>query len=65
MQRVLSLFTKRKQSTQRVDDMASDQARFALELRLNKMLAQHATQPSPQRQAFAALSNPIQTPTII
>lgn len=64
MQRVLNLFKKRKQSTQRVDDMADGMARAALDQRLNRMLALHATQPLPSQRHFAPLSNPIQIPPI-
>ena len=60
MQKVISLFTRRKVSTQRVDDMASNAARIALEQRLNRMVAAHAALPEPQRKTFAPLSNPIQ-----
>jgi hypothetical protein len=47
-----------KQSTQRVDDMASGQARSALDQRLNRMLTQHASQPAPQVRHFETLTDP-------
>ena len=60
MQKVLNLIMKRKVSTQPVDDMADNQARIALETRLNRMLALHASQPVQSPRGFAPLSNPIQ-----
>jgi hypothetical protein len=60
MQRVLRLMMTRKQSTKRVDDMADGMARAALDQRLHRMLALHASQPAPQHRHFALLSNPIQ-----
>jgi hypothetical protein len=62
MHKVLNLLRPRKQSTKRVDAMASGQARAALDQRLHRMLAQHALLPVPQPQQFKSLSNPVQTP---
>jgi hypothetical protein len=62
MQNVINLFFKRKQSTKRVDDMASSISCNALDQRLSRMLAFHATQPMPQSQCFAPLSNVNQNP---
>jgi hypothetical protein len=62
MQKVLNLIMKRKVSTKRVDDMADARARMALDKRLNRMLAAHATQPVAAPRHFEPLSNPIQKP---
>jgi hypothetical protein len=59
----MKLFMKRKVSTQRVDDMASNQAVAALDRRVNTMLMRSATNPIPQPRHFEALSNPIQKPS--
>jgi hypothetical protein len=55
MQRILNLLLKRKQSTQRVDDMPSGAARAALDQRLNRLLASHANQPVQVARQFAPL----------
>jgi hypothetical protein len=64
MQQFLNRFLTRKMSTKRVDDMPSNQAVSALDKRVNRMMALHATQPVPQRLQFQSLSNPIQNQPI-
>ncbi len=60
MNKILNLISRRKLSTKRVDDMPDAMARTALDQRLHRMLALHASQPAPQQRHFAPLSNPIQ-----
>jgi hypothetical protein len=60
MQKVISLFIKPKISTQRVDDLASNAARVALDERVNRMLSAHALLPVQARTVNPPLSNPIQ-----
>jgi hypothetical protein len=55
MKTILALLNRNKISTQRVDDLASQSARSALDLRMQRMLAYHASQPQPQPQHFPAL----------
>jgi type IV secretory pathway ATPase VirB11/archaellum biosynthesis ATPase len=58
MRDLINRMLTRKQSTQRVDDMAAGAARAALDQRLNRMLVQHANQPAPQARQFDALKDP-------
>jgi hypothetical protein len=58
MQKILNRLFTRKQSTRRVDDMPSNMARAALDQRLNRLLAVHASQPLQQARQFAPLVDP-------
>jgi hypothetical protein len=60
MQKYMNLLLKKNQSTQRIEDMANDQARTALYHRVTRMVSQQAAQPGPQARRFEPLSNPIQ-----
>jgi hypothetical protein len=64
MQQFLNRFLNRKISTKRIDDMPSHQAVIALDNRVNRIMALHATQPVPQRMQFQILSNPFQNQPI-
>lgn len=58
MKNFVNRILQRKQSTQRVDDMANGMARAALDRRLNQMLALHASQPVPPPRHFELLVKP-------
>ena len=61
MDKILNLFKKQKLSTKRVDDMADGMARAALDERLYRMMALHASQPLPEQRHFAPLADPDQS----
>ena len=65
MNKMMNLINRRKQSTQRVDDLANGVARAALDRRLGQMLALHASQPLPQLRHFKPLTHPVATPPTI